>query len=80
MSIPGYLPVFTAAFTSSSVPTGCGRLVGLYYGAVGVVSTIVHFTAVSWQHLQHSIVVSDQLTIFIIDDSCSLLFGFGKII
>ena len=42
--------------------------------------TVVHVTAVGCPPHQDSIIVCDQLTIIIIDDSCSLLFGVVEII
>ena len=42
--------------------------------------TVVHVTAVACPPRQDSILVFDLLIIIIIDDSFSLLFGFGEII
>ena len=71
-SIPGYLPVFTAASTSSSVPADCPhfhwrngcfvvfRLYRVHY-------CTCHRSSMPTSPHQQSIIVRDQLTIFIID-------------
>ena len=63
-----------------TVLTFSGGPVGVQYGVVGFEFTAVPVTAASCPPHQHSILVSDKLTVFIIDDSCSLLVGFGDII
>ena len=66
-----------------TVLTFSGRpVVGFFFIEPSVSSefTVVHVIAVSCPPHQDSILVCDQLTIIIIYDSCSLLFGFGEVI
>ena len=72
-----YFPFSTGGLSSLSVDD---QLVGFMEPTASSEFTVVHVTAVSCSPPQDSILVCDQLTIIIIDDSCSLLFSFGEII
>ena len=84
-SIPRYLlfsllvllPLSTGGLSSLSVED---QLVCSMEPSVSSEFPVVHVTVVSCPSPQDAILVCDQLTIIIIDDSCSLLFGFGDII
>ena len=72
-----YFPFSTGGLSSLSVED---QLLCSMEPSVSSEFTVVHVTAVSCPPPQDSILVCDQLTIIIIDDSCSLIFGFGEII
>ena len=72
-----YFPFSTGGLSSLSVED---QLVCSMEPSVSSEFTVVHVTAISCPPHQDSVLVCDQFTIIIIDDSCSLLFGFGEII
>ena len=73
-SIPGYLPVFTAASTSPPVPADCPHFhwrtgwCVVWSRRCRVHCCTCHRSSMPTSPLQQSSLVRDQLTIFIVDD------------